>query len=140
MKADYKKVGLYGGTTVAPTNAYVASEVIGSSNIASGDAVVELDRNNQVVVYIQYTQDTTTSLEIKFEFSRDGVNFIQESIEETTTGSGSVTLYPLEYKLTSSDRFRVASPIKDRYFRVSVKATGAIGADTFAVEAIIGTV
>ena len=63
-------------------------------------------------------------MEMKVDFSNDGITYFQETSLAISGGTGTVSLF--EYTFTATGTYRIAVPIKDRYMKVSVKGTGTV--------------
>lgn len=98
------------------TSSYVESDVRGLN-----DSLVLTDKN-QVILLVDFTKGSLTSMEMKIDFSHDGTTYFQETSINISGGTGTVSLF--EYTFTATGKYRIAVPIKDKYMKVSVKGTG----------------
>jgi len=115
------------------TTSYVNATVLGPTGLGTLYDPVE---NNQLMLYVDVTLGSLTSVELRVEFSDDGSTYFQE-VEETIA-SGSATANTLEHAMTASENYRFAIPIQDRYIRVAVKGTGTVTNSLVAVSASLG--
>lgn len=97
------------------TASYVASDVRWLD-----DNLILTDKN-QVVLLIDFTKWSLTTMEMKLDFSNNWVDFYQETSLDISSGTATVNL--LEYTFNATGKYRVVLPIKDRYIKVSVKWT-----------------
>lgn len=100
------------------TWSYVASTVRWENDNLS------LASKNQVVLLIDFTIGSLTSMEMKAEFSSDEVNYYQETSLDISSGTGTVNLF--EYTFNTTGKYRVVFPIKDKYMKISVKGTWTV--------------
>lgn len=124
MALDYIKEQIR--AVSAPTGAFVPATVLEHKHL-----------KNQLILHVYYVQDTTTSIELKIEFSDDNVDFVQETAD-VFAGTSPVPELLIERQFTSAGNYRLPIPIQDKYIKVSVKATGAVGADTVRIDAVVG--
>ncbi len=115
------------------TTSYVAGTIIGLPT--PGTDLLFTD--NQTILYIDFTKGSLTSAEFILEFSDDNVNWYQETLATITGGAEIDTA--LTHQLTNSGKYRIATEIKDRYFRVSFKGTGTVTSSLLSCIAIYGT-
>ena len=114
-----------------------ASAVLTTSYVA-GTVIDNCEAYNQLMIYFQFTKGSLTSLEIKVEFSLDGVIYCQEISESIATG---VATMSAEYhQLTpSGDQNGVLSiPIKCSKIKISAKGTGTVTSSLLKIDAIVG--
>lgn len=110
-----------------PTTSYVAGTVID-----------DCENFNQLDVLVQYTKASSTSAEIKVEFSVDGSVYFREA--NATASSGTTTLVLNEYTFGASGNYRIEIPISCRYVKISAKVTGTEAASSITVDAVLHTV
>jgi len=114
------------------TDTYVAGTVI---NLTDGGF-------NQLVIYPSFTIGSLTSAEIKVEFSKDGTTYHQETLEEPTSASGTITAYAAEHKLGSTYNPRIPVPIHsgETHIKISAKGTGTMTNSLLAINATVANV
>ena len=123
---DYEQVVIREAAIL--TNSYVASTVRGL------DDNLSLTSKNQVILYVDFTIGSLTSLELKVEFSPDGVTYFQETSIDVSSGTWTVNLF--EYTITASGQYRIAIPIKDKYMKISAKGTGTVTSSSLKITNI----
>lgn len=128
MNRDYELIVIRDAAIL--TNSYVASTVRWSSDNLT------LTDKNQVVLYVEATLGSLTSIELKAEFSWDNITYYQESSIDVSGGTGTVSLF--EYTLTASGNYRLAIPIKDKYMKISAKGTGTVTSSSLKITNITG--
>ncbi len=112
-----------------------AAAILTTSYVAG--AVIELNPNhNQLVIYLDFTLGSLTSLELKVEFSNNSTDFFQES-HESSVAAGVATVVPKNYTVTATGKYRIPIPVKDRYVKISTKGTGTVSGSSAAVDVII---
>lgn len=119
------------------TNSYVAGSVVGPGQTANPQGE-NPSGMNQLVVYVAWTKSSATSLEIKVEFSHDGVTYYQQTA--TSVSSATITATPANYTTTTDGNHRLEIPIKDNYIKISAKCTGTVTSTSCAIDAICGVV
>jgi hypothetical protein len=109
--------------------------------------IITTDYHPQMVIYAQYTPGASGAgnyVTLKLEFSSDGINFQQETVELPTIGT--TNLYTQERKFDNNGatvalttyKIRLAVPIADKFFKLSAKETLAGGsAGIFYAEALL---
>lgn len=93
-----------------------------------------MTEKNQVILLVNFTKGSLTSMEMKIDFSPDSVTYYQETSLAISGGTGTVSLF--EYTFTATGTYRIAVPIKDRYMKVSVKGTGTATSSLCQIDAI----
>lgn len=113
------------------TTSYVAGTVLGPVN-EPGRSPSE---NNQLLLYVNFTKGSITSIELKVEFSEDGTTYYQQTLTSESGGTSSITLG--FHTTTVGGKYRLAIPISDNYIKVSVKGTGTLTNSLAAIDAIL---
>lgn len=114
-------------TAAILTGSYVAADVLGPTSSTPPSA------NNQLELECQYTKGSLTSVEIKIEFSQDGVTYCQETVKAVSGGTTTLSLN--EYTTTASTGFVISVPITANYIKVSAKGTGTATGSSLAIIA-----
>ena len=117
-----------------------ASAILTSSYVAWSVLWLD-DKNlaqelNQSVLFIDFTKGSLTSMELKIEFSDDGVKFFQQSFIDISWGTATVSAW--EYTFTATGTYEISNPYKARYMRVLVKWTGTATNSACSITWIIG--
>jgi hypothetical protein len=107
------------------TNAYVAGTVIEQAH-----------EYNQLIVLVDFTKGSLTSLEIKVEFSHDGTNYYQETFQAIANGTATESLGV--HSMTASGLYRIPIQIMDRYIKISANGTGTVTSSSCTVDALLG--
>lgn len=118
-------------TAAILTTSYVAGTVIDSTN--ANPAL-----RNQMNLLVDFTIGSLTSAEIKIEYSHDGTTYFQETFENISSGTS--TLTNGVYQMSATGKYIISVPIKFSYIKVSVKGTGTVTGSSMAIKAIIGVV
>lgn len=119
----------------ALTGTYVPAIVIGNSKVDTDN----LYTDNQLLLYVNIENlGNMTAVQLIQEFSDDGTLWAQETFASITGGTETDTLG--EHSMVATGVYRLATPIKDRFVRVSVKGTGGDGTGSLVgILAIYGT-
>lgn len=129
MERDYSYHNIRSAAIL--TNGYVAGTVLGPTN---GNP----SAYNQLIVYVDFTKGSLTSLEIKIEFSHDGTTYRQETFSAVSGGTSTDTLGV--HTMTATGGYRISVPIKDNYIKISANGTGTVTASSATVTAVLGVV
>lgn len=113
-------------TTAALTNSYVACTVL--------DNCKEYD---QLMLNCKYTKNSSTSVEIKVEYSTDaGTTYFQDT--NASVSSGTTTLSLNEFTYTgATGNFQIRLPISARMIKVSAKNTGTVTDTDLLITAVL---
>ncbi len=114
------------------TGSYVAGTVI---NLADGGF-------NQLVINPEFTIGSLNSATIKVEFSKDGTTYHQETYEEPTQGTGTITSYLATHTLPATGNYRIAIPILpgETYIKISAIGNGTATGSSLAINATVANV
>lgn len=125
---DYKSITIRESAIL--TGSYVAGEVLSAPDF-------KMNLLNQVVLYVDFTIGSLTSAEIIVEFSDDGTNYYQETLEDVpSSGISDADVYIRRIKQSGSYRFAI--PIKDRFVRVSAIGNGTATGSSMSIIGIVG--
>lgn len=134
-------VGSKNATTLEITTATLTTAYTGNNKIITTDYMP------QITLYIEYTPGSGgngNSIQIKNEFSSDGVNFHQETAQLASPGS--TNDYVQEHTFNNNDstvalttyKLRIPIQMADKYFKLSVKETVVGGsAGIVFIEALL---
>lgn len=120
------------------TPAIVRTSAVLTNSYVAGTVIEENTRSNQLALYIFFTKGSLTSLEIKVEFSHDGVTYVQETFAAQSAGTETDTLG--EHTFTATGNYRLEIPIKDKYIKVSAKGTGTVTDSLCSITALLGVI
>jgi hypothetical protein len=116
------------------TTSYVAGTVIG---LDSEDSIHQLHVKNQLVLKVDFTIGSLTSVEIKIEYSHDNSDYYQFTyVGAPSTGASAAT--PFVLQLTATGKCEIPIPIKSRYIKVSAKGTGTVTNSSLKILAVAG--
>lgn len=107
------------------TNSYVAGTVLSETNVY-----------NQLILLVDFTIGSLTSLQIKVETSNDGTTYYQETALSTSGGTTTATVN--EYSFSATGKYRIPIEINDRYIKISAKGTGTVTSSSCAITASLG--
>lgn len=124
---NYKYLGTIRDAAILTTS-YVAHDVVTPANKGN--------LQNQLVLYLEWTKGTATSLDVKLEFSHDNDTWFQEDFN--TPASGVAAMLFGSYNFTETGNHRLTTSIKDNYIRVSVKGVGTVSDTELAIYAVVG--
>lgn len=133
MFDDYKLYEIRPSTIL--TNSPVAGNILGDS--ITSNLIYE---KNQLILAIDFTLGDLTSADIIIEYSQDGTNYYQETLQSIDYTTGVITEVPAVHTLTGDAAVYIATPIKWRYVRVTSTGTGTVTGSLLAINAMIGVV
>jgi len=107
------------------TNTYVAGTVLG-----------DCERYNQLMLFLAYTEGSLTRVEIKVEYSYDGVTYYQETFS-AVSGANSVENLGI-HKLEASGNFALAIPVKAHLIKISAIGVGTVTNSLLKIDAVVG--
>lgn len=119
------------------TNSYVPGLVIGGQT-TDAYFVGPCGLRNQLILYVDFTLGSLTSGEIKVEFSNDGIDWYQETIDDIASSTGIITERNSVRTFSATGKYRIPIKINDNYIRVSAHGTGTATGSLMAINAIIG--
>lgn len=114
------------------TNSYVAGTVIGDPNLVY--------EKNQLVLLCDFTIGSLDSASVKLEFSSDGTNYYQETLDDVDFSTGVITEVLSTRTFTASGSYIIAVPLKYRWIKVSAIGTGTVTGSELAISATVGVV
>ena len=80
---------------------------------------------NTIGLEVDFTKGSATTIELKIEVSTDGLNYYQQIAEATSSGTVTVTLAERQWGASGTYSFLI-TPIRAKYWRVSVKGSGTL--------------
>lgn len=116
------------------TTSYVAGNIIGNDKEFTSQPV---SLQNQLVLLIDFTIGSLTSVDIKIEVAGVSTDFYQLLAPSSFSG-GVETPQPLTIHLTATTKFAYSLPTKYRYIKVSALGTGTVTSSSLAINSIIG--
>jgi len=125
-------------TRIVSTNVLRASLVLTNAYVNSSSVASSAEGENQLILLIDVTLGSLTSVEIKVEFSDDDATFFQESFGVISGGTDTLTLG--EHTITADGNYRLPIPVLDRFFRIAAKGTGTVTGSLLAVDGVLGAV
>jgi hypothetical protein len=111
--------------------AILTGSFVNSSSVAS-------DTENQLVLLVDATMGSLTSIEIRVEFSDDNATWYQETFGLISGGTDSLSAG--EHEITADGLYRIPIPVMDNFIRVGAKGTGTVTGSSLAIEGILGVV
>lgn len=116
----------------------VRSSAVLTGSYVAGTVVDKARDFNQLIVEVDFTKGSLTSLEIKVEFSEDGTLYRQETFQSISSGTATETLG--EHTMTATGKYEIKIPITTNKIKISVKGTGTVTNSLCAINAVLGTV
>ena len=111
------------------TTSYVAADVLW---LDDNNRAQEL---NQSVLFIDLTLWSLTSVELKIEYSDDGVNYYQQTFLDISWGTATASLW--EYTFTADWAYEISNPFKAKFMKVSAKWTWTVSWSSCTIKWII---
>jgi hypothetical protein len=116
-------------------NSVLAAQILTNSYVASSAVDLKI-KYNKLIVLLNITLGSLTSVQYKLEFSPDGTNWYQETASAVSGTTSTDSL--LEHSVSATGNYRLVLNMFDRYVRVSVKGTGTVTSSSITVNAITG--
>jgi len=110
------------------TNAYVTSSSIPAS----------VEGENQLILLVDATMGSLTSIELRVEFSDDDSTFFQETFGLISGGTDSLTLGI--HQITADGLYRIPIPVADQFVRVAAQGTGTVGGSSLEIIGVLSVV
>lgn len=108
------------------------------SDIILGPTKYDPALRNQVNLLVAFTKGSLTSLDIKPQYSIDGVTWYDETFE-SISGAAAAMVNGL-YNFTADGNYVISLPIKTPYFKFQARGNGTVTSSSLKVDAILGTV
>lgn len=122
-------------TRIVSTTALRASAILTNSYVNSS-SVAASEGENQLILLIDATLGSLTSIEVKVEFSDDDATFYQESFGAIAGGTDTLTLG--EHQITADGNYRLPISISDRFLRIAAKGTGTVTGSSLTIDGVLG--
>lgn len=119
--------------------AEVRSAAILTNSYVEGTIIDEANQYNQLSLEIAYTKGSLTSLEIKIEYSQDGVTYVQDANVAPSAGTNTISVSEYTYA-GSTANFILDMPINTNFIKVSAKGTGTVTSSSLAINAVLAYV
>jgi hypothetical protein len=120
-------------TTALRASAVLTNSYVNSSSISSSD-----EGENQLILLVDATLGSLTSIEIKVEFSDDDATFFQETFGLISGGTDTLSLG--EHTITVDGNYRIPIPVADRFLRIAAKGTGTVTGSLLAVDGVLSVI
>lgn len=121
----------------------VRADAILTTSYVAGTVLEDLERDNQLMLYIEAVKGNVASFQVKVEYSYDGVTYCQQSFESVSGGVNTVSAGVFSFTLSGDpgdQNFVLAIPIKASKIKISTKGTGTITSSSVKITAAIGKV
>lgn len=116
-------------------NVVIRSAAILTDSYVAGTVIDNAQEYNQLVLLVNWTKGSLTSLELKVEVSVDGTNYFQETA--SSVSGGTVTIIPKEYTITTTGKSNILIPVSARYIKVSAKGTGTVTSSSLTLVGLL---
>ena len=127
------------GAFVNFENKVIRAAAILTTSYVAGTVLEDCGRYNQIVLSIVYVKGSLTSLELKFEFSHDGVNYVQETASAVSGGTDTLSLLEHTYSGATAG-LEISVPTLAQYVKISAKGTGTVTSSALLLVARLGVV
>jgi len=113
----------------------VRSSLVLTNSYVAGTVLTGLKNFNQLVIEVDFTIGSLTSMELKVEFL-NGAVYSQETFSSLSGSTSTDTLG--EHTMTATGIYNIPIPIKCSGVRISVKGTGTVTSSLCAINAVVG--
>lgn len=114
----------------------VRSAAILTTSYVAGTVLDSTHEYNQLILLVDFTIGSLTSLEVKVEFSPDGTAYYQETFQAVSAGTATESLGA--HTMTATGKYRITIPIMDKYIKISAKGTGTVTSSSATIDALLG--
>jgi len=116
----------------------VRTPAILTTSYVAGTVLTDVEHYNQLNLFVAYVKGSLTSLQVKVEYSDDGVNFYQDTFfaESGATATGSAGEY--SFAPAGNQNYVISLPIQCSAIRVSAKGTGTVTDSSVGIIATLG--
>ena len=112
------------------TSSYVASNITPFS-------AKTLDQYNQLNLLVDLTLGSLTSVTLKVEFSNDGTNWFQETVDAVDTATGIISERLATRSLTATGKYYISLPISCHNARVSAIGVGTVTDSSLTIDSVL---
>ena len=116
----------------------VRADAILTTAYVAGTELTDLERDNQVMLFLEFTKGSLTSFQLKVEFSDDGVTYYQQTFESYSGAVATCSPGYFSFAPSGDQNFMLAIPIKCSKMKISVKGTGTVTSSSLRVRAAVG--
>ena len=117
--------------------AIVRASAILTTSYVAGTVIDDVERFNQLMIYWAFTKGSLTSLEIKVEFSDDGVTYYQEISESVSSGVATMSAEYHQITPSGNQNGVLLIPIKCSKIKISAKGTGTVTSSALVIDAVV---
>ena len=116
----------------------VRAEAVLTDAYVAGTVIDDCEGYNQLMIFFKFTKGSLTSLEIKIEFSHDGVTYYQEASEAISSGIATISAEYHQLTPSGNQNFMLAIPIKCSKVKIWAKGTGTVTGSLLKIDAVVG--
>ena len=116
----------------------IRSSAVLTTSYVAGTSLVDCEKYTHVVLYVNFTIGSLTSLELKVEYSNDGGTTLFQETARSISAS-TITETNVIHQFTATGKYRVVIPVQGHTIKVSVKGTGTVTSSAVAVDASLKT-
>lgn len=124
-------------TRIVREDAELTTSEVTHSILTPGALQENLYNRNQMLLYVDFTKGSISSVDLRVEVSHDGVKWYDPQVE--TSSGGVTTSDDHKWTMTTTGKRRYPFPIKDRYIRLVAQGFGTVTGSSLEVIVVIGT-
>ena len=126
------------GTRHISTTTLRSAAILTGSYVTSSSVASAVEGENQLILLVDATLGSLTSIEIRVDFSDDNATFYQETFGLISGGTDSLTLG--EHQITVDGLYRIPIPVADQYVRIAAKGTGTVTGSSLEIIGVLSVV
>jgi hypothetical protein len=112
--------------------------VLTNSYVTSTSIPAFVEGENQLILLVDATLGSLTSIEIRVDFSDDDATFYQETFGSISGGIDILTLG--EHQITADGLYRIPIPVADQYVRIAAKGTGTVTSSSLEIMGVLSAI
>lgn len=106
-----------------------------TNDYVAGTIIEDVERHNQLMLFVDFTIGSLTNAKVKVEFSDNGEDYYQETYSSVSAGVSTESAGDHTFEATG--KFTLAIPIKCSRIRVSAIGTGTVTSSSMKITAAI---
>ena len=116
----------------------IRADAILTGAYVAGTIIPDCQKYNQLMLFLKMTKGSITSIQIKVEYSHDGITYYQETFTGLSGGTATESAGIFSFTLTADQNFKLAIPIKCSHIKVWAKGTGTLTNSALEIKAVLG--
>lgn len=115
----------------------VRASVILTNSYVAGTIIDNCENFNQLNIFLKFTKGSLTDLDVKVEFSDDGVNYYQETFQALSGDTATETAGLHTFATGAPTSYMLAIPINCSKVKISSIGNGTVTNSLLEVTAVV---